>query len=108
VLKSQAAHELVTAIRRVCRGEVYLSPGISGAVAAACASPDLVEPELTLRERQVLQLIAEGHSSREVAESLGISPKTAESHRSNLMRKLGIHDTAGLVRYAIRRGLTKI
>jgi DNA-binding CsgD family transcriptional regulator len=61
---------------------------------------------LTLREREVLQLIAEGHRTRAVATLLNISVKTAESHRGRIMRKLGIHDTVGLVRYAIRHGLS--
>jgi DNA-binding CsgD family transcriptional regulator len=60
---------------------------------------------LTARERQVLQLVAEGKTTKEVAQLLGISAKTADSHRTRIMTKLGIHDTAGLVRYAIRRGL---
>jgi DNA-binding CsgD family transcriptional regulator len=63
---------------------------------------------LSARERQVLQLIAEGKRTREVAELLGVSVKTAESHRANIMRKLGIDETAGLVRYAIQRGISEL
>ena len=107
VLKSQAARDLVHAIRSVCRGEVYLSPGVSGAVASAYASPKLASDALSVRERQVLQLIAEGDSTKEIAVRLGISAKTVETHRSKLMQKLDIHDTAGLVRYAIRQGVTR-
>jgi two-component system, NarL family, response regulator NreC len=107
VLKSQAARDLVQAIRRVCQGEVYLSPGVSGAIAEAYGSPNSVSDALSVRERQVLQLIAEGESTREIAARLGISAKTVETHRSKLMQKLDIHDTAGLVRYAIRSGVTR-
>jgi two-component system, NarL family, response regulator NreC len=107
VLKNQAARELVQAIQRVCRGEVYLSPGVSGAIAEAYTVATTVNDALTVRERQVLQLIAEGDSTREIARRLGISPKTVETHRSKLMQKLDIHDTAGLVRYAIRTGVAR-
>jgi len=106
VLKSQAANDLVHAIQEVCRGSVYLSPNISRAVVDAYLSKtyDSSDP-LTGRERQVLQLVGEGKSTKEVAVHLGISVKTAESHRARLMKKLDIHETASLVRYAIRRGL---
>jgi DNA-binding NarL/FixJ family response regulator len=107
VLKSQAARDLVQAIRRVCQGEVYLSPGVSGAIAEAYGSPPSAGDVLSVRERQVLQLIAEGDSTREIAVRLGISAKTVETHRSKLMQKLDIHDTAGLVRYSIRSGVTR-
>ena len=107
VLKSQAARDLVRAIEGVSRGEVYLSPGVASAVAEACASPEGGIDGLSVRERQVLQLIAEGTSTKDIGVQLGISAKTVESHRSKLMRKLDIHDTAGLVRYAIRRGVTQ-
>ena len=76
-------------------------------VAEAYASPKQGADSLSVRERQVLQLIAEGNSTKAIAARLGISAKTVESHRSKLMRKLDIHDTAGLVRYAIRRGVTQ-
>jgi DNA-binding NarL/FixJ family response regulator len=106
VLKRQASTDLIVAIREVARGGIYLSPGVSGAVADAVAGNGPRAPRvLTGRERQVLQLIAEGRSSKEVAEVLCISAKTAESHRARLMQKLDIHETATLVRYAIRLGL---
>jgi DNA-binding NarL/FixJ family response regulator len=109
VLKSQVATDLLYAIQQVYRGEIYLSPSISGTVAKAFLSKTgLPEDPLTLRERQVLQLISEGKSSKEIAALLGISVKTAESHRTRLMQKLDIHDVASLVRYAIRRGLVMI
>jgi DNA-binding NarL/FixJ family response regulator len=107
VLKNQAARDLVRAIEGVSHGEVYLSPGVASAVAEAYASPGGGADGLSVRERQVLQLIAEGNSTKDIAIQLGISAKTVESHRSKLMRKLDIHDTAGLVRYAIRRGVTQ-
>src|SRR5271156_1142960 len=100
VLKSQVASDLIQAIRQVSRGEVYLSPGVSSAVMEAyrfkSAKP---RDALTTRERQVLQLIAEGKSTKDVASVLGISVKTAESHRTRLMQKLDIHETASLVLY---------
>lgn len=106
VLKTQAATDLVQAIDQVCRGGVYLSPGISRAVVDAYRSKiDLPRDPLTPRERQVLQLVGEGKSTKDVARLLGISVKTAESHRARLMHKLDIHETASLVRYAIRHGL---
>lgn len=106
VLKNQAADDLVHAIREVCRGSVYLSPSISRTVVDAFLSKTYESTDpLSGRERQVLQLVGEGKSTKDIAAQLGISVKTAESHRARLMRKLDIHETASLVRYAIRRGL---
>ena len=106
VTKSQASEHLVQAIREVCADGVYLSPSVSGAVVQAyLAGTALPYEPLTARERQVLQLVAEGKTTKEVAVILGISVKTAESHRTRMMEKLDIHSTAGLVHYAIRRGL---
>jgi DNA-binding NarL/FixJ family response regulator len=106
VLKSQAAEDLVHAIQEVCRGSIYLSPSISGAVVDAYLSKTYAPADpLSGRERQVLQLVGEGKSTKDIAVHLGISIKTAESHRARLMKKLDIHETASLVRYAIRRGL---
>jgi len=108
VLKSQAANDLVQAIQQVHRGQVYLSPGVSRAVVDAYLTKAQVPVEpLTTRERQVLQLVAEGKTTKDVATLLGISTKTAESHRTRLMQKLDIHETASLVRYAIRRGFVQ-
>ena len=108
VLKAQAASDLVKAIGEVERGKVYLSPGISRAVVdAALQRKSAVKDPLSERERHMLQLIAEGHSTRDAAEILGVSFKTAESHRTRIMQKLGMHNTAALVRYAIRRGLIR-
>ncbi len=106
VLKSNSAEELVQAIREVCKGKIYLSPGAASAVVQAyVAKADAAVPQLTERERQVLQLVSESKSTKEIAVLLGISVKTAESHRTSIMEKLNIHDVAGLVRYAIRHGL---
>lgn len=106
VLKTKAMSELVQAVRAVCRGEMYLTQSISRTVVQAFLSKDdLPERPLSDRERQVLQLIAEGKTTKEVATQLGISVNTAESHRTHLMEKLDIHDTAGLVRYALRKGV---
>jgi DNA-binding NarL/FixJ family response regulator len=107
VLKNQAANDLVQAIREVCSGKIYLSPGVSRAVADAFADPLRTDDALSLRERQVLQLIAEGNTTKQIARLLGVSAKTVESHRTNLMQKLDIHEIAGLARYAIRCGLVQ-
>lgn len=108
VLKNQAGSDLLQAIKQVSRGQVYLSPGVAQAVVESYNSrSDNSGPRLTLRERQVLQLIAEGKSTKDVASVLGISVKTAESHRTRLMQKLDIHETASLVRYAVRQGIVQ-
>jgi two-component system response regulator NreC len=106
VSKTQAPEHLLQAIREVCRGGVYLSPSVSGVVVQGyLANTETPYDPLTDRERQVLQLIAEGKTTKEIAVILGVSVKTAESHRSSLMGKLDIHSTAEVVRYAIRRGM---
>lgn len=106
VLKTKAASELVQALRAVCRGEMFLTQSISRTIVQAfLKNTPMPGNPISDRERQVLQLVAEGKTTKEIASLLGISIKTAESHRSNLMDKLNIHDTAGLVRYAIRIGL---
>lgn len=106
VLKKQATADLLKAIDEVSQGNIYLSPGISRAVMEAFRSgTQLASRTLTAREREVLQLIAEGKTTKEIGSVLGISVKTAETHRSRVMDKLEIRDTAGLVRYAIRMGL---
>jgi len=106
VVKTKAAGELVEALRVVCKGETYLSSGVSQTVVQAYLSKaDIPDDPLTGRERQVVQLVAEGKTTKEIAALLGISTKTADSHRTNLMEKLNIHDVAGLVRYAIRHGI---
>ena len=109
VTKTQAVEHLISAIREVCAGGVYLSPSVSGAVVQAyLAKSETPYDPLTDRERQVLQLVAEGNTTKEIALILGVAAKTAETHRVKVMEKLDIHSTAGLVKYAIRRGLVQV
>ena len=90
------------------RGGTYLSPAISSAVVDAyLKKTDVPIDPLTARERQVLQLVAEGNTTKEIAQKISVGAKTAESYRARIMQKLGIHHTAGLVRYAIRHGLVE-
>jgi two-component system response regulator NreC len=106
VLKTQSAEDLLRAIDGVSQGAVYISPVVAGNLVDVALSREKTrEGPLTPRERQVLKLVAEGQSTREIAVELRISFKTAEYHRHRIMRRLGIHETAGLVRYAIRRGV---
>jgi DNA-binding NarL/FixJ family response regulator len=108
VLKGDAVADLVRAVREVAAGGVYLSPKISPAVAEAVRRPASPEaPTLSPREREVLQLVAEGKTTKEVAAILGVSPKTADAHRTRLMQKLDLHDVASLTRYAIRQGVIR-
>lgn len=111
VVKSAAMSELFDAIDAVRQGKSYLSPEIAKQVVYAFANPNAPAPalsQLTSREREVLQLIAEGHSSKEISELLGVSFKTVESHRSRLMLKLGIHKVSQLVRFAIQHGVVAV
>lgn len=107
VLKNAAVDELETAIRTVARGGKYLTPSVSGQIVAGVTGAPETSPAaaLTQRQREILQLIAEGRSTREIGDLLHISVKTVETHRAQLMDRLGIYDVAGLVRYAIRAGL---
>jgi DNA-binding NarL/FixJ family response regulator len=107
--KSAASTELEEAIERVLSGEKYISPSIApeASLEFSKAAPE-TSPELTPRQMEVLTLIAHGSSTREVARSLNISIKTVETHRAQLMERLNIHEVAGLVRYAIRKGLVNI
>jgi len=114
IIKRAAPAELNAAIRAVYRGDTYLSPSISSTLVDAYvgAAERLDTPggydQLTSREREVLQLVAEGHSTRAIAEILHVSVKTAETHRANLRRKLDLHSTAELTQYAIRKGLIQL
>jgi len=118
LLKDADTAELELAVRAAARGEAYLSPAVSRHLIADYVrrvgqDPQLAESLshglslLTPRQREVLQLIAEGRTTREIARLLNISVKTVETHRAQLMERLDIHDVAGLVRYAIRAGLTQ-
>lgn len=114
VLKSSAFKELITGIREVCAGRTYVSPSLSNVVvndyvrrAKGEHKPTELD-KLTTREREVLQLIAEGNSSAEVAQMLYISVRTVDTHRHNIMEKLDIHSIAGLTKFAIRNGLVQL
>ena len=109
VLKNARPAELEQAIRAVARGETYLTPAVSGHLIddyrrRTTGEPDSLE-KLTPRQREVLQLVAEGHTTKQIARRLGVSVKTVETYRSQLMDALDLHDIAGLTRYAIRKGL---
>jgi DNA-binding NarL/FixJ family response regulator len=109
LLKGSAVAELEVAVRAVARGETYLSPAVSkhvmdDYVRRTGGSSDPVEA-LTARQREVLQLVAEGNTSKDIGERLGLSFKTVEAHRAQIMERLGIHDVASLVRFAVRMGL---
>ncbi len=107
VVKEDAARELTDAIRAVARGDTYLSPRVAASVVGAMKrGPSHPVPQLTPRERDVVRLLAEGLTSKEIATNLGTAPKTVDGHRSAIMEKLGIHSVAGLVKYAIRNHLT--
>jgi DNA-binding NarL/FixJ family response regulator len=110
LLKRSVTEELLLAIRAAVRGQIYLSPMVSRAVLDDFfAHPSKSEQggieRLTPREREVLQLIAEGHTNNTIAHHMGVSVKTVEKHRANLMAKLDMHDVAGLTRLAIKHGL---
>lgn len=111
LLKDAAPAELHTAIHTVLAGRVYLSPAVSqdviGAYVHTLRGERSAEPGLSPRQREVLQLVAQGHSTKEIARLLGLSAKTVETHRSRLMQQLGIHEVTALVRYALRTGLVR-
>ena len=110
VVKRSAAKELVEAIRAVHSGQRYLSPRVADVVIddyAADGKADLLE-KLSTREREVLQLLAEGRTGSEIAQRLTLSQKTVETYRARLVEKLGIRDVAGLVKFAIQRGLVSL
>lgn len=109
LLKDAAMVELELAVRAVMRGETYLSPAVSARVVEGyvqASTPMLVS--LTSRQREILKLLAQGMSAKEIAFQLGIAVKTAEAHRAQIMERLGIRDVPGLVKYAIRVGLAKL
>ncbi len=113
VLKNCASTELTEALRTVASHRTYLSPAVAGDVvrdyvARLSATEAANEPQLTRRERETLQLIAEGHSTKDIAVRLGISAKTVATHREHIMAKLDVHNVAGLTRYAIRHGITSV
>jgi len=106
VLKAQADSDLLEAVRAVARGEPFLTPKAQRALIKDVLGAGAVPTdELTPREQEVVKLVAEAHTNKEIAEILHLAEKTVENHRSNAMRKLGMRDRVELVRYAIRRGL---
>lgn len=112
VVKEAAVDELAEALRAAAKGRSYISSAVSNHIVQALQRPTNEDGSampstvvLSSRQRETLQLIAEGHSTRTIAELLHISPKTVETHRAELMRRLGIFDVAGLTRYAMREGL---
>lgn len=109
LLKGSAVAELEVAIRAVARGESYLSPAVSKRVVddyvSRTTGPADPLAALTPRQREILQLVAAGHTSKDIAQHLGLSYRTVETHRNQLMRRLGVNDLAGLVRFAVRVGL---
>lgn len=114
LLKDAAVEDLVSAIRSVYKLDSFLSPAVSKTVIDAYLSKHKTKRRssvfeiLTDREREILQLIAEGHTNRKIADTLFISVKTVEAHRSNIMRKLNIHDITDLVKYAIKKGVVDL
>jgi DNA-binding NarL/FixJ family response regulator len=114
ISKAAASSELTSGIRSVHQGDSYLSPSVTKLLvenyqhsASKKASQDPYD-QLTERERDVLKLVAEGHSAQEIADILVITPKTVEGHKTNLMAKLGIHNRIDLVKYALRRGIITV
>jgi DNA-binding NarL/FixJ family response regulator len=105
VLKRQADEDLLDAVRAVERGEPFLTPDAQRALIKDVLERGEDADELTPREQEVVKLVAEAHTNKEIAEILHVAEKTVESHRANAMRKLGMHDRVELVRYAVRRGL---
>lgn len=109
LLKNSNAGELELAVRAVARGDTWLSPGVSKPVAAAYAADRRNElgpfERLTSRQREVLQMIAEGHSTKAIAQRLALSVKTVEAHRAQIMLRVNVRTLQGLVRYAIRVGI---
>lgn len=113
LIKDCAADELIQCIRIVLSGRICLSPGITGFLVNEYLQPTkdqvlAARTELSVREREVLQLIAEGRSTKDIANSLHISVKTVETHRKNIMEKADLHTVAELTKYAIRHGLTSV
>jgi DNA-binding NarL/FixJ family response regulator len=110
LLKDAVTEELMLAVRSVSQGKMFLSPSISDSVMTMLFSPADAQAErsadlLTPREREVLQLVSEGHTNSSVAETLGISVKTVEKHRANIMSKLKVNDLASLIREGVKQGL---
>lgn len=113
LLKSDAGRDLMSALEAIQRNKTFFTSKISDMVLSTFlngrpSAPEVSGPGLTSREREVIQLVAEGKSTKEVAVALGLSVKTADTHRSNLMRKLGVHSVSELVLYAIRNNIIHV
>ncbi|MFW6138319.1 MAG: response regulator [Spirochaetota bacterium] len=114
VLKECAAEEIVRAINEVYRGRYYLSPGVSEYVVEGFLgtgkSPQEYQPEaqLTSRQREILKLICEGYTEKDIASALDVSPYTVHVHKNNIMKKLSIHTKAGLIKYSIKNGIIQV
>ncbi len=112
LLKQSAGEELITAIRTVLQGEVYVTPELKHKVLEAFmrsgSDPDGTSVKLTGRQREVLQLVAEGQTMKEIASALHVSTRTVESHKYDVMEKLGLETTAELIQYAIKRGIVSL
>jgi DNA-binding NarL/FixJ family response regulator len=114
IVKSDSERDLINAVENLANHKPFFTPQVTEVILGRFNSgppvkevPDLIRERLTAREREIVQLIAEGKSSKEVASSLGISVKTAETHRANVMRKLEIHTVTELVRYAVRNQIVE-
>jgi len=108
ILKTDAGEFLVAALQALSKHKPYFTPGVSAVVLQRYLNPEAQgSGDLTAREREIIQLIAEGKANKEIAKTLGISAKTAETHRNNLMRKLDLHSIADIVRYAIRNHIVQ-
>jgi DNA-binding NarL/FixJ family response regulator len=108
VLKQSAGEELISAIKQVLEGKTYITPLVSKEAARSTGSKETHSMKLTPRQREVLQLTARGRTMKEVATELGISTRTAESHKYEIMQELGLNTTAELVQYAIKLGLISV
>jgi DNA-binding NarL/FixJ family response regulator len=111
LLKDSAGHDLIGAVAALASGKSYFSPPVAKVVldeyVKGLADKGILDryESLSAREREIFQLVAEGHSTREVAELLSVSPATVETHRAHILQKLDLHSTAELVLYAVRRGV---
>lgn len=112
VLKNSASRELVTAINEVMLGGTYVTPIIAGELLQtykkAASGKDVFDKKLTTRQREILQLLGEGHSAKEIADMLSISPRTVETHKYNMMQELNLKTTADLIKFAIKHGIVSI
>lgn len=108
LLKSDRPQQLARALRELMRGRVHISPGVSRRLLRGAGKATAARDPLTPRQREILQMIAEGWSTKQIAQILRISVKTVETHRSQLMERLGIYDVPGLVRYALKRRLSHL